>query len=140
MQLGEAVEEVLSSRVWPFSGAAVAGKSLTLGGVGDVAPHVGARAEASADAGQDDHPDVRVIIPRSHVFAHLGYRPVLFCRADQCVHALWTIELDPQNACVLWFVEQIIDKSRSHAMPPFVGSTTYDASIAKMCPVVCAFV
>jgi hypothetical protein len=95
MQLGEAVEEVFSGRVWTLWGAAVAGKSLTFGSVGDIAFHISARAEASADAGQDDHSDIGVIVPRAHVLAHLSHRPVLFRGADQRVHALGTIELNP---------------------------------------------
>ena len=120
MQLGEAVEEVLSGRVWTLCGAAVAGKSLTLGGVGGVASHVGAGAEASTDASQDDDLDIGVIVPARMYSPTLATVP-FSCGADQRIHALRTIELDPQNARVLWFVEQIIDKSRSHAMPPLIG-------------------
>src|SRR5215813_10599801 len=121
MQLGKAMEEMLSGSVWTLCGAAVAGKALALGCGGGVAFHVGARAEAPADASQDDHPKIGIIVPRPHVFAHLGYRAILLGGADQGVHAFRTIEFDPQNACVFGFVEQIIDKLRSHAMPPLSG-------------------
>ena len=52
------------------------------------ASHVGAGAEALTDASQDDDLDIGVIVPRPHVFAHFGYRPIFFRGADQRIHAL----------------------------------------------------
>ena len=114
MQVGKPVEEVLARRVGAVMGAPVAGKVLA----GDVRrgprPEIGAGTKPPADAGQHDHPDVRVVVAGAHVFADLGHRAVLLGGANQRVHPLRPVEFDPQDAVVLGFIQQIVDQRRCH--------------------------
>ena len=95
MQLGETVEEVFPGGIRTFEGAAIAGQALACHRVGDVSFHIGAGAEATSDAGQNDDADVGVIVACPHVFAHLGHCTVFLSRAEESIHALRPIELNP---------------------------------------------
>ena len=89
-----------------------AGKVLA--GVGFVGAEVGAGAEGSADASQDDDADVGVVVVGPHVFADLGDGAVFLGGADQGVEAFGAVEFDQQDAVVLGFVEQVVDQFGSH--------------------------
>src|SRR5207253_9300939 len=92
---------------------------LALDVIRDVASHVCARAEAASDAREDNDSDVWIIVPSPHVFPHFRDRGVLFGSPDEGIHALRPIEFDPQDATVFGLVQQIIDKFRSHGLPPY---------------------
>src|SRR5262249_49985919 len=118
VQLSEAVIEMLAHRVGPFVASARAldvGTNLRLSWA---ALQVGARAEAAADTGQDDHADVRIVIRSTHVLADLSDRAEHLGGAIERIHHLRTIELDPENAGILLLVEKIVDELRSHVGPP----------------------
>jgi hypothetical protein len=90
--------------IWTLRDVTIARQILALDLIGDIASHVGARAEAASGACEDNNPDVWIIVASPHVFPHFGYCGVLFSRADEGIHALWAIELDPQDATVFGLV------------------------------------
>src|SRR5215510_3845436 len=104
VQLGEAVEEMFPGSIWTLRDITIARHILALDRIGDIASHVSARAEAASDACEDNDPNVWIIVPSPHVFPYFGHSGVLFSRTDEGIHALWAIELDPQDATVLGFI------------------------------------
>src|SRR5690606_8442941 len=63
-------------------------------------------AEATADPGQDDDPNVRVVIAAAHVLHHLGGGAAILRGAQRRVHAVGAVELDPEDPVVVGFVQQ----------------------------------
>ena len=110
VQVGEAVEEVLAGGVRAFLGAPVAGKVVASHRWVVVAAHIGSGAEAAPHAGQHDDADVGVIVASPHILAHLGDGAVLLGVADERVHALRAVELNPEDAGVLRFVQQVVNQ------------------------------
>ena len=116
VQLGEAVKEMLPCAVRPFMRAAIAGKVLA----GDSAVALDPRLAPE----QKPRPT-----PVSTMTRTLGsssparmYSPTLATvpfssdDADQRVHPLRAVELDPQDAAVFRFVEQMVDQPWSHGV------------------------
>src|SRR5262245_15167805 len=111
MQRREAVKEMLTRAIGSFVGGAIADEVLARNVRTRPGGEIGARTEATTDAGQHDDSDLGIIIASAHVFANFGDSTVLLGCTDERVHPLRLIELDPENAVVFRFVEQVFDES-----------------------------
>ena len=118
------MEEVLPRCVRSLLGATVADEVIPGEQRVVVAPHVSTGAEPPAHTGQHDHPDVGIIIAGPHVLTDLGYGTVFLRVADECVHALRAVELDPEDARFFRLVQQVIDQLRA-----FAGSTHFQRTL-----------
>ena len=115
VEMGEAMEEVLAGGVRAFLGAPVADEVLPHDGRVSVAAHIGPGAEAAPHAGQHDDADAGVIIPGPHILADLGNGAALLGVADEGVHPLRAVELDPEDARIFRLIQQVVHQFRALA-------------------------